>query len=71
MKGVLSGSYRYSLEGPALVSVSINDLDNGNNNIYLLNLPMTSSWAGLNTPEDKNRIPDNHIKLDKWSENTR
>lgn len=29
MKGVLSGPYRYSLESPALVSVSINDLDNG------------------------------------------
>lgn len=28
MKDVLSGSYRCSLEGPALVNVSINDLHN-------------------------------------------
>lgn len=35
MKGVLSGSYRYSLERPALVSVSINDLDKGKKSILI------------------------------------
>lgn len=35
MKSILNGSYRYSLEGPALVSVSINDLDNGKKNILI------------------------------------
>lgn len=35
MKGVLRGCYRYSLEGPALVSVSNNDLDNGKKSILI------------------------------------
>lgn len=35
MKEVLSGSYRRSLEGPALVNVSINALDNGIKSILI------------------------------------